>query len=66
MHVRAGIVVFPGSNCDRDMMHVLRDVYGIDAQFFFSTKNLYQNPVLTQLLGKDHDAYLEVLVWCLD
>ena len=34
MHVRAGIVVFPGSNCDRDMMHVLRDVCGvIDAHF---------------------------------
>ena len=40
MHVRAGIVVFPGSNCDRDMMHVLRDVYGIDAQFFWHEKPL--------------------------
>lgn len=25
-----GIVVFPGSNCDRDMFHVLSDVYGLD------------------------------------
>ena len=40
MHVRAGIVVFPGSNCDRDMMHVLRDVCGIDAQFFWHEKPL--------------------------
>ena len=40
MRVRAGIVVFPGSNCDRDMMHVLRDVYGIDAQFFWHEKPL--------------------------
>ena len=28
---RVGIVVFPGSNCDRDMLHVLRDVHGMDA-----------------------------------
>ncbi len=30
--VRVGIVVFPGSNCDRDMLHVMRDVYGMDAR----------------------------------
>lgn len=29
--MRVGIVVFPGSNCDRDMLHVMRDVYGMDA-----------------------------------
>ncbi len=40
MHVRAGIVVFPGSNCDRDMMHVMRDVCGIDTQFFWHEKPL--------------------------
>lgn len=28
-----GIVVFPGSNCDRDMHHVLSDVYGMDARY---------------------------------
>ena len=33
-------MVFPGSNCDRDMMHVLRDVCGIDAQFFWHEKPL--------------------------
>lgn len=30
--MRVGIVVFPGSNCDRDMLHVMRDVYGMDAR----------------------------------
>lgn len=30
--VRVGIVVFPGSNCDRDMLHVMRDVHGMDAR----------------------------------
>lgn len=26
-------MVFPGSNCDRDMMHVLSDVFGLDAEY---------------------------------
>ena len=30
--MRVGIVVFPGSNCDRDMLHVMRDAYGMDAR----------------------------------
>ncbi|MDI1495610.1 MAG: Phosphoribosylformylglycinamidine synthase 1 [Cenarchaeum symbiont of Oopsacas minuta] len=38
--MRVGIIVFPGSNCDRDMMHVLQDVYNIDAQFFWHQKPL--------------------------
>ena len=29
------IVVFPGSNCDRDMHHVLRDVIGFDVQYLW-------------------------------
>jgi len=28
--MRIGVVVFPGSNCDRDCVHVLRDVVGQD------------------------------------
>lgn len=31
--MKAGIVVFPGSNCDRDVYHVLNDVIGISAQY---------------------------------
>jgi phosphoribosylformylglycinamidine synthase subunit PurQ / glutaminase len=31
--VKTGIVVFPGSNCDRDVHHVLNDVVGINAEF---------------------------------
>lgn len=30
---RFAVVVFPGSNCDRDCLHVLRDVLGYAAQF---------------------------------
>jgi len=38
--VKVGIIVFPGSNCDRDMFHVLTDVFNLDAQFFWHEKNL--------------------------
>ena len=31
--MKTGIVVFPGSNCDRDVHHVLNDVVGINAEF---------------------------------
>ena len=31
--MRAAVVVFPGSNCDRDTRHVLDDVVGIPADF---------------------------------
>lgn len=30
-----GVIVFPGSNCDRDMLHVLCDVFNLDARFFW-------------------------------
>lgn len=38
--VKVGVVVFPGSNCDRDMYHVLRDVFNFDAQYFWHEKGL--------------------------
>ena len=31
--MKLGIVVFPGSNCERDVHHVLNDVIGISAQY---------------------------------
>jgi phosphoribosylformylglycinamidine synthase len=31
--VKLGIVVFPGSNCERDVHHVLNDVIGLSAQY---------------------------------
>jgi len=36
--VKIGIVVFPGSNCDRDVHHVLNDVMGINAQYIWHTE----------------------------
>lgn len=31
--MKFGVVVFPGSNCDRDMLHVVQDVMGCEARF---------------------------------
>ncbi len=41
--MKVGVVVFPGSNCDRDMFHVLTDVFNLDAQFFWHEKGLPKN-----------------------
>jgi len=38
--VKVGVIVFPGSNCDRDMHHVLTDVFNLDAEFYWHEKNL--------------------------
>ena len=37
------MIVFPGSNCDRDMFHVLTDVFNLDAQYFWHEKSLPKN-----------------------
>lgn len=33
--MRAAVVVFPGSNCDRDAHHVLKNVFGLDCHYVF-------------------------------
>ena len=38
--MKVGVVVFPGSNCDRDMYHVLKDVFNLDAQYYWHEKGL--------------------------
>ncbi len=38
--MKVGVVVFPGSNCDRDMYHVLTEIFNLDAKFFWHEKNL--------------------------
>ena len=38
--MKVGVVVFPGSNCDRDMHHVLSDVFNLDAQYYWHEKSL--------------------------
>ena len=41
--MKVGIIVFPGSNCDRDMFHVLTDVFDLEAQYFWHEKHLPKN-----------------------
>ena len=41
--VKVGVIVFPGSNCDRDMFHVLTDVFHLDTQYFWHQTDLPTN-----------------------
>ena len=41
--MKVGVIVFPGSNCDRDMFHVLTDVFSLDTQYFWHEKGLPPN-----------------------
>ena len=38
--MKVGIVVFPGSNCDRDIFHVLTDVFNLDTEYYWHEKQL--------------------------
>ncbi len=41
--MRVAVIVFPGSNCDRDMHHVLTDVFKIKSQLVWHTDDLPKN-----------------------
>lgn len=38
--IRAAVVLFPGSNCDQDMIHALRDVMGFDVTGVWHTDSV--------------------------
>ena len=38
--MKVAVVVFPGSNCDRDMFHVLTDVFNFETQYFWHQDKL--------------------------
>ncbi|MEE2600721.1 MAG: phosphoribosylformylglycinamidine synthase subunit PurQ [Thermoproteota archaeon] len=38
--MKIGVVVFPGSNCDRDVFHVLSDVFKLDTEYYWHEKHL--------------------------
>ncbi len=38
--MKVAVIVFPGSNCDRDMYHVLSDVFNLDAKYFWHEDSL--------------------------
>ncbi|MEM0364359.1 MAG: phosphoribosylformylglycinamidine synthase subunit PurQ [Candidatus Nitrosocaldus sp.] len=39
MPIRIGIVVFPGSNCDRDIYHILKNIMRVDAEFIWHKRD---------------------------
>ncbi|MDE1764676.1 MAG: phosphoribosylformylglycinamidine synthase subunit PurQ [Thaumarchaeota archaeon] len=41
--MRVAVIVFPGSNCDRDMHHVLTDVFKLQSQLVWHTDDLPRN-----------------------
>ena len=41
--MNVGVIVFPGSNCDRDMFHVLTDVFHLNAKYHWHEKHLPKN-----------------------
>jgi len=41
--VKVGVIVFPGSNCDRDMFHVLSDVFDLNTQYYWHEKGFQNN-----------------------
>ena len=41
--MNVGVIVFPGSNCDRDMFHVLTDVFHLNAKYYWHEKHLPKN-----------------------
>ncbi len=41
--MKVAVVVFPGSNCDRDMYHVLSDVFNLDTKYFWHEDSLPKN-----------------------
>lgn len=43
MKIKAGILTFPGSNCDRDMQYVLRKFFSIDARLLWHNQTFDEN-----------------------
>ncbi len=41
--MKVAVIVFPGSNCDRDMHHVLTDVFHLESQLVWHTDALPKN-----------------------
>jgi len=41
--VKVAVIVFPGSNCDRDMHHVLSDVFKLKSELVWHTDELPKN-----------------------
>ena len=49
--MKAAITVFPGSNCDRDVRHVLADVLGFDVEYVWHEDRIPSHTELVVLPG---------------
>ena len=49
--MKASVIVFPGSNCDTDCYHVLKDVMKMDVDFVWHKERNLPNPDLIVLPG---------------
>lgn len=57
--MKAAVVVFPGSNCDEDCLHVLREVAGVDVQYFWhKERNLPKIDLVVLPGGFSYGDYL--------
>ena len=57
--MKAAVVVFPGSNCDEDCFHVLRDVAKVDVQYFWhKERNLPKTDLVVLPGGFSYGDYL--------
>lgn len=57
--MKAGIVVFPGSNCDTDTHHVLQDVMGLEVSYLWHKEaDLKQSDLVVLPGGFAHGDYL--------
>ena len=57
--MKVGIVVFPGSNCDEDALHVVRDVFGHQAQLLWhKERDLHGSDYLILPGGFSYGDYL--------
>jgi phosphoribosylformylglycinamidine synthase len=56
--IKAGVIVFPGSNCDRDVYHVLK-IIGFDVYYHFhKDKNVFKYKLIVLPGGFSYGDYL--------
>lgn len=57
--MKTGVVIFPGSNCDEDMVHVLRDVMGLETvKLWHKDTDLQQYDLIVLPGGFSYGDYL--------
>lgn len=59
MGMKAGVITFPGSNCDRDMLYILKEFFGADARLLWYREPIHEDfDVLVVPGGFSYGDYL--------